>query len=149
MKITKETAKKLYEESPIWFKDELEREFGKETFNKKHFTDFKTYEDACEEQDINPQAVYFVNDTPDVIAYKKLKIIVKAINQGWKPNWKNDNEQKWYPWFVLSSGFGFSDSNYDCTCTDTDVGSRLCFESKEKSDYAAQQFIEIYKEFLT
>ena len=50
---------------------------------------------------------------------------------------------------VLSSGFGFSGSVYDYDFTGASVGSRLCFESKEKADYAANQFLKIYEDFLT
>jgi hypothetical protein len=49
---------------------------------------------------------------------------------------------------VLSSGFGFDASACYCDFAGTLVGSRLCFETKEKSDYAAQQFIDLYKSFL-
>ena len=149
MKIDKQEARKLYPEVPAWFQRELEDSFGKECFAKKHFTDIKTFEDACSELDVNPQAVYYKDGTPDEIAYKKLKIIIQAINQGWIPDWNNTNQKKWWPWFVLSSGFGFSISDFSYGSTYTAVGSRLCFESKEKSDYAATQFSELYKAFLT
>ena len=78
-----------------------------------------------------------------------LKMVAKAINQGWVPDWNNSDQKKWWPWFNLSSGFGFSDSCYYYGLASTAVGSRLCFETEEKSDYAANQFMEIYKEFLT
>ena len=85
---------------------------------------------------------------PDEEAYVQLKIIVKAINEGWTPDWNDENEKKWNPWFKLSSGFGFVISNYTYTGTFTTVGSRLCFSSKEKSDYAATEFISIYEKLL-
>jgi hypothetical protein len=149
MKIDKQEAKKLYPEVPPWFQRELEGAFGTECFKKKNFDDIKTFEDACAELDINPQAVYFKDRTPDEIAYIKLKVVAQAINQGWVPDWNNTNQNKWWPWFNLSSGFGFSYSGYGYGRASTSVGSRLCFESKEKSDYAAKQFLGLYKEFLT
>lgn len=147
MKIEKETAKKLYPESPSWFREQLEEAFGKECFRKKDFGEIKTFEDACNElENLTP----IRNDeAPDEIAYKKLKIIVAAINQGWIPDWANTDQRKWYPWFNLSSGFGFSCTYYDCVYSVADVGSRLCFESEEKAGYAGNQFLELYKDFLT
>lgn len=35
MELTKSMARKLFTESPDWFKKELEKEFGKETFLKR------------------------------------------------------------------------------------------------------------------
>ena len=49
---------------------------------------------------------------------------------------------------VLSSGFGFDGSDFNFTVTHTPVGSRLCFKTKEQSDYCATQFIDLYKQFL-
>lgn len=149
MKIDKQEARKLYPEVPAWFQRELEDAFGKECFTKKAFDEIKTFEDACKELDINPQAVYYKDGTPDEIVYKKLKIIIQAINQGWTPDWNNSNQKKWWPWFNLSSGFGFSGALYYYVITDAHVGSRLCFETQEKAAYAGKQFLDLYKEFLT
>lgn len=149
MNIEKQTAKRLYDESPEWFQEQLEEEFGKEFFQKKSFKDIKTFEDACSELEIDPKGVFHESDSPDEVAFKKLKVIIRAINQGWKPNWNDSNERKWWPWFTLSSGFGFSVSGYDNANARTTVGSRLCFQDKERSDYVATQFIDIYKAFLT
>jgi hypothetical protein len=148
MKITKQTARKLYNESPDWFKDQLKEAFGKESFEKRSFKDIKTFEDACKELDISTTQVC-AGDTKDEEAYKMLKIIIKAINQGWEPDWSDTNQRKWWPYFVLSSGFGFSFSYYHYGNADARVGSRLCFESQDKSDYAANQFLDLYKQFLT
>lgn len=149
MEITKQTAKKIYSEVPEWFREQLNEAFGQECFKEKTYESIKTFEDACNKLNIDPKSVINKNDTVDEIAYKKLKIIIKAINDGWIPNWKDNDERKWWPWFVLSSGFGFSDSVYSYTHSNADVGSRLCFESEEKSDYAANTFIDLYKDFLT
>ncbi|MEI7424468.1 MAG: hypothetical protein WCK18_20370, partial [Prolixibacteraceae bacterium] len=65
------------------------------------------------------------------------------------PDWNNTDQRKWWPYFNLSSGFGFSYSFFGYGYASTFVGSRLCFETSEKSNYAANQFIDLYKEFLT
>lgn len=149
MEITLEKAKAIYPTSPAWFQKELAAEFGAKAFEKRSFKDIKTFEDACEELGIDdPESLFTGNDTPDEIAYKKLKVVVKAINQGWVPDWGNTNERNWWPWFNLSSGFGFSHSGYVYGYANAYVGSRLCFESEAKSNYAATQFIDLYKQFL-
>jgi hypothetical protein len=149
LKIEKETAKKLYESVPDFFKAQLEEAFGKEAFRKKHFTDIKSFDDACAALEIDPDAVCNDSDTADEAAYKKLKIVIAAINQGWIPDWNNSDQRKWWPWFNLSSGFGFSSAVYHYDLAISSVGSRLCFESSEKAEYAGTQFIELYKAFLT
>ena len=119
----------------------------------KHFTDIKSFDDACRvcsttEEEFN--SYYDVLDLdPDTIAYEKLKIIIKAINNGWTPDWDNTVQPKYYAWFNLSSGSGFSGTDCGYEYTYSSVGSRLCFESKDKCEYATKQFADIYKEFLT
>jgi hypothetical protein len=149
MELTLKEAKNLYPTASAEMKTKFEAAFGKDSFRTITYKDIKTFEDACEALDIDPDAVCCDVDTLDEIAYKRLKIIVKAINQGWEPDWDNTNQRKWYPWFKLSSGFGFGDSDYDCDFSDARVGSRLCFESEEKSSYAGKQFLSLYEEFLT
>ena len=111
----------------------------------------KTFEDACNELRIDPENVFNINDSLNEIAYKKLKIIVCALNEGWFPNWNDNNQRKWTPWFAwnsLSSGFGFSGSLCRCSDAYTLTGSRLYFSSEELSNYAGHQFIELYNEYL-
>jgi hypothetical protein len=63
----------------------------------------KTFEDACKALKINftPAA----DLTKDELAYMKLKIIAKALNEGWVPNWNNWDEWKYYPWLLRASVF--------------------------------------------
>jgi len=149
MEIKEQTARKLYPEVPDWFKKQLSDEFGDKLLKGKDFESISTPEDACTRLGIKLKDVYHEKDTPDEIAYKILKVVVKAVNGKWTPDWDNTSQQKWFPVFNLSSGFGFSYSYYFGASTDTGVGSRLCFESEEKSDYVAQQFINLYKDLLT
>ena len=128
-------------------KDALLR-LAPEAFKKKDYKDIKTFEDACEVLNIKPNLVFTYSDPKDEIAFKKLKIIIRAINEGWTPNWKDGDQKKWWPWFNLSSGFGFAYSDFVYAYSGTTVGSRLCFETKEKSDYCANQFLSLYKDFL-
>ena len=153
LNIELKTAQKIYPESSEWFKAVLTETFGEKAFKPKDYTDIKTFDDACQacglsEKEFNDRFNSLGLDN-DTVNYEKSKIIVKAINQGWTPDWNDSDQRKWYPWFeVVSSGFGFSFTTYYCTLTITTVGSRLCFETSDKCKYAATQFIEIYKQFL-
>jgi hypothetical protein len=116
------------------------------------FTDIKTFDDACVACGTSEKEFYLkFSDMlldADTFAYEQLKIVVRAINQGWYPNWNDGNQRKWYPYFNLSSGFGFSDSLYGCEYANTSSGSRFCFETEDKASYAGQQFLAIYKEVI-
>ena len=81
------------------------------------------------------------------IAMAKLNIIADALNEGWKPDWTNASEYKWYPYFK-KAGSGLSFHVADDWRTGTVVGSRLCFKSRELAEYAANQFKDIYSQFM-
>jgi len=128
----------------------------KKQVQKKVEFDFRSitsFNDACNRLGIN-DSIPDVAMLPEefrkpVIAGYRLMIIYKAINNGWKPDWNNYSEYKYYPWFeVLSSGFGFSDSYYTFVIAHTDVGSRLCTDTSEKAMYIAKQFEAEYKEYF-
>jgi hypothetical protein len=120
---------------------------------KFDYKTIKSFEDACKKLDISSQLPDLSNISEEfrnpVIAGYKLMIIYKAINNGWKPDWGNRSQYKYYPWFwVLSSGFGFSDSGCRITYTFTTVGSRLCTDTSDKAIYIAKQFEAEYKDYL-
>lgn len=82
-------------------------------------------------------------------AAAELSIIAEALNEGWKPDWDNSNQYKYWPWFDMrSSGSGFSFYVYGCDFSGSRAGSRLCFKSRELAEYAAKQFTDIYKQFM-
>lgn len=80
-------------------------------------------------------------------AQYKMIVIAEALNEGWMPDWNNYNEYKYYPWFEMSpSSFAFDASCYDAACAYAGSGSRLKFRTRELSEYAAKQFIDIWKD---
>ena len=123
----------------------------------------KTFEDVCEELGIDPESclpykepksgdLYSLSaDQLATNAFVKVSLIAKALNEGWFPNWDDSNEYKYYPWFDMrdSSGSGFSYSNYFYSYAIPNVGSRLCFKSRELCEYAAKQFEQVYKQLFT
>ena len=114
----------------------------------------KTFEDACKKLDLDPTKLPETSGILEefakpIIAAYKLMIIYKAINDGWKPDWSNRDQYKYYPWFeVLSSGFGFSDTYYRCAHSSTPVGSRLCTDTSQKAIYIGEQFAAEYKDYF-
>lgn len=47
-----------------------------------------SYETACKELGITPD--------PTASSYDRLKTIIRALNEGWAPDWENENQLKWY-----------------------------------------------------
>jgi hypothetical protein len=86
------------------------------------------------------------NDPSEIVAYKKLVIVIIALNEGWKPN-QNDNAQyKYYNYFYMNNGtFSFTGTTYATSYMG--VPSALFFKSRELAQYAGRAFIEIYKDY--
>ncbi|MDM1093399.1 hypothetical protein [Myroides odoratimimus] len=113
----------------------------------------KTFEDVLKEKNMTLEYFNDINEEllPDEIAYRKIKLIAEVLNEGWIPDWSDDDEYKYYPWFKMGSPSGVGFSYYYCVrwLTFSIVGSRLCFKSRELAEYAGKQFTDIYKDFLT
>ena len=113
----------------------------------ENFKQIKTYEDALKvlgREDFSHEILY-----PREIARRKIEIIIEALNEGWKPDWENASQLKWYPHFYWSSmGLWYSYSDYSPTYAYTDFGVRLCCKSEEIADYVGQQFLDLYKEMF-
>jgi len=110
----------------------------------------KTFADACAELGMDVNNEEFLYGERDEIAYAKLKVITRALNQGWVPDWNNDNQLKWYPWFFMNNpGFRFLVSYYTRTAAYAGAGSRLRFASEELATYAGKQFLDLYRDYMT
>ena len=114
----------------------------------------KTFEAACKKLKIDPEkCLPDVKGMPEhhqdsTIAYAKLVIIAEALNDGWKPDWSNMEEWKYYPWFDMSSGSGLSFLGFADLYSLSFVGSRLCFKSAELAKYAVTQFKDLYEKYF-
>lgn len=149
-----------------------------ETDNRPVTERIKTWEDACRDQDIvSYEFEDWLDDqgfAPDEQAFHKLRVIVAALNEGWKPKFTED-EGRWYPWFVLWTelelqdkleawkeehvminiadyvgdfcGFACTRSHSSPSGTDMHFGSRLCLRSEELADYCGKQFIDLWADF--
>ena len=110
------------------------------------------------------------------MAYLKLRIITAALNEGWEPQFTED-ERRWYPYFVLWSkdeidnmsdedkdnrelllwggsassgapcGSSYSYSNDAWTYTNAIIGSRLALKTEALATYAGRQFASVYARF--
>lgn len=73
--------------------------------------------------------------------------ISELFNRGWKPNWTNSSEYKYYPYFEFrGSRWVFYDfgSILDCSF----LGSGFYYKDQKTSDYCGTQFIDIYSKVL-
>ena len=129
--------------------------FGKQVALYDNIIDrVKSFEDAC-------QVLGISTDVPEVkglprkhqkaiVANYKLIIIAEALNEGWKPNWQDSDEYKYYPWFDMSNpaGVGYSYTIDAASYTSARIGSRLCFKNRELAIYFGQTFTDLLNESL-
>lgn len=145
----------------------------------------KTFEDASRElgedhpfvlayQNTNLRDPEVAEENRDILAYMKLRIIAAALNEGWEPQFTED-EWRWYPWFTLwteeelsekseewkadrhlistgdysgdFAGFAYADSIDAPSGTAASFGSRLCFKSEALATYCGKQFISLWADF--
>lgn len=146
----------------------------------------KTFEDACRElgndhpmvlayQNTNLRDSEVIEENRDIIVYMKLRIITAALNEGWQPQFTQD-EWRWCPWFCLWTdeelseksdewkqehhlidfdeyfqgewaGFAYADSINAPSNTDAYIGSRLCYQSEALADYSGRQFADLWADF--
>lgn len=115
----------------------------------------KSFEDACQHLGIEPKLPEVDGLFPDhrkaVVAFYKLSTIISALNNGWKPDWNDYNQRKWWNFFYVesnSAGFVYSHSYISPSNTYATIGSRLCFKSEELAEFAAENFIDLYNDLL-
>lgn len=138
----------------------------------------KTFEDACREIGIDAEAwnrdKISLGLEPDVLAFLKLRIIVKALNEGWEPQFTED-ECRYYPWFILYTreeynkldeeeksrvvcrssnyahalgGVSSANASFDSSGTHAYIGVRLAFKTSELAAYCGRQFLDIWADFV-
>lgn len=116
-----------------------------------NYKEIKSYEDACKVLGVQPisenaVAAFPAEDRKSMLAYHKLTIITRAINGGWKPDWDNTNQYKYYPIFYYENA-GLSSTLGAASGAGAYFGSRLCFQKEAMSDYAAATFADLYTDF--
>lgn len=167
--------------------NEMTKAFGEEALKSQDIKErIKTFEDAVnaigEDHPLVAQyktinsAFKEVDNNLHLFAYTRLAIIAEALNEGWRPEYTED-EYRYYPWFGLytqeeyddmddedkeccrfvgrsdgsayaSGGLVFADAFYGSAYSSTYIGSRLAFKSRELAIYCGKQFIEIWINYL-
>ena len=138
----------------------------------------KTFEDACHEIGIDAEAwnrdKISLGLEPDVLAFLKLRIIVKALNEGWEPQFTED-ECRYYPWLILYTGEEYNKLDEEeksrvvyRSCNNANalggvsyasaysgssntfafMGVRLAFKTSELAAYCGRQFLDIWADFV-
>ena len=105
--ITLANALAAYKNADANGKKLLENLHGKKPFTEcmSIMERVSNFNDICEIGGGNPND-YILSRARDAregeisdLAYEKIKLIVKTLNEGWKPNWVNDREYKYCPHF--------------------------------------------------
>ena len=187
--ISRDNALKAYKSADKSQKYLLELLFGADTFKqpKDVRERIKTFEDACNElgeehpfvllynvfdEEIASQSMH--DSDKDVVIYLKLRIITAALNEGWEPQFTED-EYRYYPWFALFTqkeidkmsdddksrvvgrayynsyaygGLAYAHAVGASSGSGSNFGSRLAFRTRELADYAGRQFVELYADFV-
>ena len=116
-----------------------------------------TFAQACKKLGIAPKTLPDTSGllkhlAKGTVAHYKLMVIVEALNDGWKPDWNNSGQPKYFPWFDMekdkNNPIGFRLSVVLVCCTYSYVGSRLCFQKREVAEYAAKTFLKLYRDYF-
>ena len=182
--INKENILNAYQQATEEQKELLENMFGKDMFQPKDIRDkIKTFNDAYHELGDKHELVRAYDNlivsncmSKDIIAFAKLRIIAEALNEGWKPTFK-DGECRYYPWFYIYTkkeyeeldedekkacrvvgrslsnliaidGLVVASAHYASSNLNLYFGSRLAFKTRELAEYCGKQFIDIWADFL-
>ena len=78
----------------------------------------KTFEDACKELGEDHKLVQqfkaiqeAIAEDKEATAYFKLGIITAALNEGWEPDFTNDDEYRYYPYLCIWTKEGLEDKD--------------------------------------
>lgn len=137
----------------------------------------KTFEDACKEVGIDAEKWLEEHKDDDVnlLAFLKIRIIVEALNEGWKPKFDGE-EYRYAPYFYYYTkeevdnmdedeksrllyvggnaldgsicGLSASYADYAFSNSDACFGARLALKSRDLALYCGNQFYEIWIDFL-
>lgn len=126
----------------------------------------KSYADACAVLGVgkmDEKAMKACGFRPDEIARRKLETITEALNEGWRPDWNNTDEYKYFPWFYIKPGAGkdaegkpsgavaglaYANTHVAASFTIANFGSRLCFHERRTAAYAGDTFRDLYAQIL-
>ena len=116
----------------------------------------KTFRDACgvlgkHVDTVLPYQSPLSEDESWLNTCLKISIITRALNEGWKPDYSNKSQRKYYPYFEYkgASGFVFYVANCSCEHAATGCGVRQVFKTEDRAKHAGRQFAKEYNEYLS
>ena len=117
------------------------------------FTTIKTEKDAFEKMGMDVAVMPDLSKLPERFGFLTalfiLSVVIEAINNGWKADFSNHHQPKYFVYgWVSSSGLVFSDSYYHCDYAVAYAGFPLYVETPEKAKYIFKQFPKLYKAWL-
>lgn len=167
--------------------NEMTKAFGEEALKPQDIKErIKTFEDAVnaigEDHPLVAQYKAINNAFKEednnfhLFAYTRLTIIAEALNEGWRPEYTED-EYRYYPWFGLYTQEEYDDMDDDdkercrfvgrsvssayahgglvsavaycgSAYSHANIGSRLAFKSRDLAIYCGKQFIDIWINYL-
>ncbi len=106
-----------------------------------------TFEQACLKLNITPLGL---TGNEFIDAAYRLSIIILAINEGWEPNWDDQDEYKWYPWFEMGNRNIIYLRPYHSrnNLGRSIMGSNMCLKSPQLAQYMGTQFYSLYQSFM-
>lgn len=143
--LSQDEINEMYDVSDAKQKEVLDKFFTK----PKYIIDsINSFEDACSVLGIKKDEVFNSKfDLVSDIAFKKLKVIIKALNEGWYPNWEDQNQAKHYNYWRMKGGFSYYDVYY--YGVNTDVPSALVFKTRKLAKHASKIAYQEYKEYYS
>lgn len=125
--------------------------YGEDNFVTDIKLRVKDYESACKilgRDQLTLEQFKFLGDKESEKAFAKHKIEtgIKAINEGWHPDFDDHNQYKYYIWMYGKSS-GFRSDVYYC-CHYSYEPSDLFIESREKAEVIEKIFREDYIKYL-
>jgi hypothetical protein len=127
-------------------KDQLDQ-IGKQLNKRKTVDDINSYEDAC---DILGDRNY----SDKISVEEKLKTIIKAVNyldnnsKEWKPDFTNNNEYKYIPYFQYKNGSGWLVYGVADLFSFAHAPVSLYFKSRSTAEKIANKFIVYYNNYI-
>ena len=96
-----------------------------------------SYEDACK----------VLNTTPviNIASFEKISLIIKALNEGWKPDFNNSNQNKYYNYFRFEGTvFSYFDASFNYG--NMTVPSALYLKSYELAKHCKEIAFDAYRD---
>lgn len=137
MRITEEIAKEMLNSG-----NDLLVKTAKEAFPNLVKTNFQIACEALGISDVIPEGL-----SKSTRALFQLEVIIAYKNEGWKPDFNNKNQCKYYPWFELVNGEQVLSvvRNYFSSAL---VPAPTLFKSRELCEETVKENMDLYNDYI-